>query len=127
MADREQSAQSDQLPTDANGVVVQITDILNSYLSTDSTFTPGMAVERVRAVINSKAGMDAFVQDALQPSAVLAESLVVSLAKVLDEHGPSPEETVLQLIEIVESPAAVEVYDRAMKSRNPTVADGQEN
>lgn len=124
MSDHASSTQAGEGATDAGGSLVQIADILRSYLSTDSTFTPEMAVEQVRAVINSKAGMDAFVQEALHPGAARAESLVVSLAKVLDDHGPSPEETVLQLIEIVESPAAVEVYERETESRNPTGEDG---
>jgi hypothetical protein len=40
------------------------------------------------------------------------------LAKALDDHQPTPEETVLKLVEIIESPAAVELYDRDMLGRD---------
>ena len=119
MSDRELNARPPQSLTDAGDVVVQVTDILRSYLETDSSFTPEMAVERVRTVINSKAGMSAFVQYAIQPDEANAEAVVVSLAEALDDHGPSPEETVLRLVEITESQVAVEVYDHAVRGRDP--------
>jgi len=118
MSDHEPDTQAGQLPGDAVGVVAQVADILGSYLSTDRSFTPEMAVERVQAVINSKAGMSAFLQDALQPGVASAEAVVMSLSKALDDHQPTPEETVLKLVEIIESPAALEVYDRDMLGRD---------
>lgn len=123
MPERMYGSQAGQLPTGAIGVVVQVTDILRDYLSTDRSFTPEMAVERVRTVVNSKAGMSAFVQDALRPGEVGAETLVATLAQALDDHGPPPEATVLKLIEIIESPSAVEVVDREMQRRDAGSAD----
>jgi hypothetical protein len=107
-----------QLPADAVDVVVQVTNTLRDYLSTDSSFTPEMAVERVRTLVNSKAGMAAFVSDALRPGEAGAEVVIAKLAETLDQHAPS-EETVLALIDIVESPLAVQVYDRGT-DRNQT-------
>jgi hypothetical protein len=123
MSDREPSPHTSPSPTDASDVVVQVTEILGDYLSTDSRFTPEMAVERVRTVVNSKAGMSAFVQDALRPGEVSAGALVATLARALDEHGPAPEKTVLRLIDIIESPRAVDVFDRAMQRRKASSAD----
>jgi hypothetical protein len=118
MPEREDGSQASKMPSGAIDVVMQVTDILRGYLSTDRSFTPEMAVERVRTVINSKAGMSAFVQDALRPGEVSAETLVATLAQALDDHGPPPEATVLKLIEIIESPSAVEVVDREMQRRD---------
>ncbi len=118
MSDHEPDTQAGQLPGDAVGVVAEVADILGSYLATDSSFTPEMAIERVRTVINSRAGMSAFLQDALRPGVASAEAVVMSLAKALDDHQPTPEETVLKLVEIIESPAAVELYDREMLGRD---------
>ena len=114
-----------QVPADAVDVVVQVTNTLRDYLSTDSSFTPEMAVERVRTLVNSKAGMAAFVSDALQPSEAGAEVVIAKLAETLDQHAPS-EETVLALITIVESPLAVQIYARGA-DRNHTGDAGSWN
>lgn len=104
--------QPNPVPAHAGDVVVQATNILREYLATDSRFSPEIAIERVRTVVNSKAGMTAFVNDALQPGHLDADAVVVKLAAALDQPGSHPEELVLRVIQIVESPLAVEVYDR---------------
>jgi hypothetical protein len=109
-----------QLPADAVDVVVQVTNTLRDYLSTDSSFTPELAVERGRTLVNSKAGMAAFVSDALRPGEAGAEVVIAKLAETLDQHAPS-EETVLALIDIAESPLAVQIYDRGMDRTNGVV------
>lgn len=100
-------------PKDAADVVVKITDTLREYLESDSRFSPEVAVERVRVLVNSEAGMSAFVADALQPGEKRAAAVVTEFAAALDNAGPLPEETVLRLVEIVESPLAQAVYDNS--------------
>lgn len=118
MSEPKPTDQTGEVPTDAIDVVVQIADILREYLSTDSSFSPERAIERVRIQINSKAGMAAFVSDALRPGEAGAEVVIVKLAEALDHSGQTPENVVLELIDIVESPLAIQVYDREMERRN---------
>jgi hypothetical protein len=48
-----------------------------------------------------------------------AADVVVRLAQVLDAGAPDAKEMVSRLREVVESPLAVEVYDREMERRRP--------
>jgi len=95
-------------PTDATDVVVKIAQTLRDYLESDSRFSPEIAIERVRTLVNSEAGMTAFVADALQPGEQSAAAVITKMAEALDQAGPVAEETVLRLIEIIESPIAAE-------------------
>lgn len=97
-------------PTSANEVVSFAAAVLREYLETDSRFTPEMAIERVRSLINSRAASRAFLDDALEPGQVNASAVVGQLAAALDRRDLQPEERVLQLIEVVESPLALAVY-----------------
>lgn len=96
-------------PGNAGDVVRLAAAVLQEYLETDSRFTPEMAIERVRSLINSKAGSSAFLKEALEPGQVDANAVVGQLAVALDRRGVPPEEQVLHLIEIVESPLALTV------------------
>lgn len=102
------SANPNETPTDASGVVVKIAQTLRDYLESDSRFSPEIAVERVRVLVNSEPGMKAFVTDALQPGEQSAAAVITKLAEALDQAGPVADETVLRLIEIIESPIAAE-------------------
>jgi len=101
-------------------VVVEATDILFEYLPPDSGISPELAAARVRALVDSPAGAQAWLTDALEPAEMTnAADVVVKLVDVLDRPAPHPQELVSRLLEVVESPLAVEVYDREMERRRP--------
>jgi hypothetical protein len=52
-----------------------------------------------------------------------AADVVVKLIEVLDADATHAKEMVSRLLEVVESPLAVEVYDREMERRRPRDAD----
>jgi len=91
---------------DAAAVVVSITDTLREYLETDSSFSAEIAVERVRALVNSQVAMSAFVADAVQPGEKPAPAVIAEFAGALDNAGPQAEVTVLRLIDVMEGPLA---------------------
>jgi len=104
-------------PTDTVDVVVKITNTLREYLDTDSRFSPEVAVERVRVLVNSKMGLSAFVADALEPGEAPAAAVIAEFAGALDNAGPIAEVTVLSLIDIMEGRVAQSVYQGAGHSR----------
>ena len=112
------------LITEPDDIVVQATDILFEYLPPDSGITPELAVIRVKALLDSPAGAQAHLTDLLEPAEMTnAADVVVRLAQVLDAGAPDAKEMVSRLLEVVESPLAVEVYDREMERRRPRDAD----
>jgi len=110
-------------PADASDIVVQVTDILYEYQPPNSSVPPELAVQRVQDVMNSNAGMAAYVQAAMHSNAATARDVVVQIADVLDAPAPSPQELISRLLAVVESPLAIEVYDREMERRKPRDAD----
>ena len=105
-------------------VVVEAADILFEYLPPNSGITPELAVARVRALVDRPPGAQAWLADALEPAEMTnAADVVVSLVDVLDRPAPHPKELVSRLLEVVESPLAVEVYDREVERRRPRDAD----
>lgn len=105
-------------------VVVQTADILFEYLPGDSGITPELAVARVRAIVDSPAGAQAYLTDVLEPAEMTnSADVVVKLIEVLDAEATDAKEMVSRLLEVVESPLAVEVYDREMERRRPRDAD----
>ena len=105
-------------------VVVQTADILFEYLPPNSGITPELAVARVRAIVDSPAGAQAYLTDVLEPAEMTnAADVVVKLIEVLDADATHAKEMVSRLLEVVESPLAVEVYDREMERRRPRDAD----
>jgi hypothetical protein len=110
-------------PADASDIVVQVTDILYEYLPPNSGVSPELAVQRVQDVMNSNAGMAAYVTAAMHSNAATAEDVVAQIADVLDASAPNPKEMISQLLEVVDSPLALEVYDREMERRRPRDAD----
>ncbi len=106
-------------PPDASDIVVQVTDILFEYLPPDSGISPELAVQRVQEVMNSEAGMAAYVQASQQANEASPEDVVLQLADVLDAPAPDPRELISRLLEVVESPLALEVYDQEMERRQP--------
>ena len=110
-------------PPDASDIVVQVTNILFEYLPPDSGVSPEVAVQRVKAVMNSEAGMAAYVKAAMHANQASADDLVAQLADVLDEPAPDPRELISRLLGVVESPLAIEVYDREMERRRPREQD----
>lgn len=106
-------------PADASDIVVQVTDILFEYLPPDSGVLPEQAVARVQDVMNSDAGMAAYLKAATHANEASADDIVAQLTEVLDEPSPDPRELIGRLLEVVESPLAVEVYDREMERRRP--------
>lgn len=112
------------LITEPDDIVVQAADILFEYLPHDSGITPELAVIRVKALLDSPAGAQAYLTDLLEPAEMTnAADVVVRLAQVLDAGAPDAKEMVSRLLEVVESPLAVEVYDREMERRRPRDAD----
>jgi hypothetical protein len=112
------------LIAEPDDIVVQATDILFEYLPHDSGIAPELAVIRVKALLDSPAGAQAYLIDALEPAEMTnAAVVVVRLAQVLDAGAPDAKEMVSRLLEVVESPLAVEVYDREMERRRPRDAD----
>jgi len=110
-------------PPDADDIVVQVTDILYEYLPPDSGIRPEVAVERVQEVMDSEAAMAAYLRAATHANDASAEDVVLRLADVLDAPAPHPRELISRLLEVVDSPLALEVYDREMKRRQPRDAD----
>lgn len=109
-------------PVSADDIVVQVTDLLFDYLPPESGISPEEAVARVRTLIDSPVGMAAYVSDAMV-SGVGADDIVVQLADALDQASPDPRETIGRLLEVVEGPLAIEIYDREMERRRPRDAD----
>lgn len=108
------------LITEPDDIVVQVTDILFECLPHDSETKPELAVIRVKALIGSPAGVQAHLTDALEPAEMTnAADVVVALSQVLDAGAPDAREMVSRMLEVVERPLAVEVYDRAMERRRP--------
>ena len=110
-------------PPDASDIVVQVTDILYEYLPPDSGISPELAVRRVQEVMNSDAGMAAYVQATVHANEASPEDVVLQLAEVLDAPAPDPRELISRLLGVVDSPLALEVYNREMERRRPRDAD----
>ena len=110
-------------PPDASDIVVQVTDILYEYLPPNSGIQPELAVERIQEVMNSDAGMAAYVQAAMHANEASADDVVAKITDALDEPSPDPRALVDRLLEVVDSPLALEVYDQEMERRRPRDAD----
>lgn len=59
---------------------------------------------------------------------VSAEDIIVTIADILYEYLPpdsgiEPKEAVSRVLEVIESPLAVEIYEQEMQRRNPRDAD----
>lgn len=106
-------------PPDATDIVVQVTDILYEYLPPDSGIEPEVAVQRVQEVVDSDAGMAAWLAAATHANEAGPEDIVARLVEVLDAPAPDPRELVSRLLEVVETPLAIEIYDREMERRQP--------
>jgi len=99
-------------------VVVQVADILFDYLSPGSDIPPELAVTRIRVAVESPAGMEAYLIDALEPAEMTnAADVVVQLVDVLEAGGPNAETMIDALRGVMESPLALEAYDREMQRR----------
>lgn len=112
-----------QQPASADDIVVQVADILFEYLAPHSGIAPAEAARRVTWAVDSPAGLAAYAADAMRPMQTDANDVVVQLVDVLDRPAPHPKELVSRLLEVIESPLAVEVYDREMQRRQPRDAD----
>lgn len=110
-------------PPDASDIVVQVTDILYKYLPPDSGIRPELVVQWVQEVMNSEAGMAAHVKAAIHSNEASADDVVAQLADVLDAAALDPRELISRLLEVVDGPLALEVYDREMSRRRPRDAD----
>lgn len=110
-------------PADASDIVVQVADILYEYLPPDSGVAPDAAVETVQELIDSDAGMAAFLEATTHANDASPEDVVLQLADVLEAPAPDPRELIGRLIEVVDSPLALKVYDREMARRQPRDAD----
>ena len=104
--------------TSPDDVVVQVADILFDYLAPDAEITPELAVTRVRAAVDSPAGMAAYLTDALEPAEMTnSADVVVQLVDVLEADGPNAEDLLGRLREVMESPLALEAYEQEMQRR----------
>ena len=110
-------------PPDASDIVVQVTDILYEYLPPDSGVAPEVAVARIQEVMNSDTAMDAYVRAAMHANQASAHDIVAEIADVLDGPAPDPRELISRLLEVVDSPLALEVYDQEMERRQPRDAE----
>ena len=106
-------------PPDATDIVVQVTDILYEYLPPDSGIESEVAVQRVQEVVHSDAGTAAWVAAATHANDASPEDIVARLAEVLDAPAPDPRELISRLLEGVETPLAIEIYDMEMERRQP--------
>ena len=107
----------------ADEIVVNVSDILYDYLPPDSGIDPADAVRDVAALVDGPAGVAAYVEDAMEPRRVDARNVVVQLHDALEAPSLHPAQTIDRLIGVIESPLAVEVYDREMQRREPRDAD----
>ncbi len=112
--------------TSADDIVVQVTDILYEYLPPNSGVAPELAVERVRAVVYSEARMAAYAADAMRHGEASANEIVTRLTEVLDAPSPDPRNLIGKLLEVVDGPLALEVYDREMERRQPREIDTED-
>jgi len=104
----------------ADEIVVRVSDIL--YDGTASA-DAAEAVEDIVALVEGPAGAVAFVEDAMHPEVVDANDVVVRLHEALALPAIHPAQVVSRLLEVMESPLAVEVCDREMRRREPRDAD----
>ena len=104
--------------TSPDDVVVQVADILFDYLAPDADITLELAVTRVRAAVDSPAGMAAYLTDALEPAEMTnAADVVVQLVDVLEADGPNAEDVLSRLRAVMDSPLALEACDQEMQRR----------
>jgi hypothetical protein len=105
-------------------VVVEAADILFEYLAPDSGIDAELAAARVRALVDSPAGAQAWLADALEPAEMTnAADVVVQLVDALDRPAIDAPDLIARLIGVVQTPLSVEVYDREMERRKPRDAD----
>lgn len=104
----------------ADEIVVRVSDILYDGAAADD---PVEAVADVTAIVDGPAGVTAFVEDAMHPDLVNANDVVVQLHDALAPPAMHAAQTISRLLEVMESPLAVEVYDREMRRREPRDAD----
>lgn len=99
-------------------VVVQVADILFEHLAPEGGIPADLAVTRVRVAVESPAGMEAYLLDALEPAEMTnAADIVVQLVDALEAPAPNAETMVSRVRAVMESPLALEVYDREMQRR----------
>src|SRR5690606_24872060 len=107
----------------ADEIVVKVSDIIYDYLPPDSGIDPVDAVRDIAAIVNGPSGVTAFLEDAMHPGRVDARDVVVQLHDALELPSVHPQQTISRLIAVVETPLAVEVYDREMQRREQRDAD----
>lgn len=73
--------------------------------------------------MNSEARMAAYVDAAMHSNEASADDVVAQIADVLDAPAMDPRELISRLLEVVDAPLALEVYDREMERRQPRDAD----
>lgn len=107
----------------ADEIVVKVSDIIYGYLPSENGVEPADAVREIAAIVDGPAGVAAFVEDAAHPDEVDARDVVVQLHEALAAPRFHPLQTIDRLLAVLESPLAVEVYDREMQRRQPRDAD----
>lgn len=107
----------------ADEIVLKVSDILYDYRPPDSGIDPTDAIRDVAAIIDGPSGVAAYVEDAMEPERVDARDVVVQLHDALEAPSLHPAQTIDRLLGVIESPLAVEVYDRQMHRREPRDAD----
>jgi len=107
----------------ADEIVVRVSDILYDYLPPDSGIDPAGAVRDIAAIVDGPSGVAAYVEDAMEPGRVDARDVVVQLHDALEAPSLHPAQTISRLVGVIETPLAVEVYDREMQRREPRDAD----
>jgi hypothetical protein len=82
-----------ELLTTPDQVVVEAMDILFEYLPEASGIPPEVTAARIRALVDSPAGAQAYLTDALEPAEMTnAADVVVQLVDALDRPSPHPKE-----------------------------------
>jgi hypothetical protein len=110
--------------TSPDDVVVQVADIIFDYLSPENDISADLAVTRIRVAVESPAGMEAYLTDALEPAEMTnAADVVVQLVDVLESGGPNAEDLIARLSAVMESPLALEAYDQEMQRRQSREAE----
>ncbi|MGN6486292.1 MAG: hypothetical protein ACTHLT_00545 [Devosia sp.] len=107
----------------ADEIVVKVSDLLYDYLPPASGIDPVDAVRDIVDIVDGPAGVAAFLEDAMHPGRVDARDVVVQLHDALEMASIDPRQTISRLVEVMETPLAVEVYDREMQRREPRDAD----
>ncbi len=104
----------------ADEAAVEAADLLFDYETIETDISPDLAVARIRALVDSPAGAQAYLTDVLEAAEMTnASDVVVNLVTALDMPGADAGAMIERLRGVLQAPLAVEVYNNEMDRRAP--------